>query len=190
MSVKSRQAKIFAALLLSMTTVSLLLMALGVNPPSAGAFCLDNYYALEPVEQAISSQAAQYRGRWDRIEVCYDPAESGGIEQPASPDSSHRPSAGNFHFRIYSGTGRKDGYIETSERWQRQWSVDPRSGERETFTRPDRSNDRTIRVCIVAEPGCSPPTDYQIRRVDALIEALCRTFEIAPECVHYPPGWR
>ncbi len=40
MSDQSRVAKVLAALLVSMTTGAVVLMALGNNPPSAGAFCL------------------------------------------------------------------------------------------------------------------------------------------------------
>jgi hypothetical protein len=188
-SVKSRQTKLFAALFFSMTTVSLLLMALGSNPPSAGAFCLDSYYALEPVHRAVSSHAAQYRGRWDTIEI-YCAAESDVIKQSPSPDGADAGLANDFHFRICNGSGGKDGQIQTSERWRRQWSVDPSRSGLDTFTGPDRSNERTIRICIMVDDKSILASDYQIRRVDTLVEALCRTFEIAPECVHYPSGWR
>jgi len=84
MSNQPRVAKVLAALLVSMTTGAMVLMALGNNPPSAGAFCLSRYYRLGPVEKAIRSRAAQSPGRWNCIEIYYSGAKAGNIEQLAS----------------------------------------------------------------------------------------------------------
>jgi len=208
MSVKPRQAKLFAALLSSMAACALLLMALGNNPPSAGAFCLNSYYSLEPVEMVLVSRAAQYPGRWNSVEICFSGTKTGNIAQLACWAGLDNPDDVNFHFCICNGGGGFDGQILSTERWLRQLSVVPgsmsyedrigeyfyRSGQ-QSFS-PDRrdetltqTNDRTIRICIVAQPRSNPPTDYQTRRLEALLETLCRAFGIAPESVHYSGRW-
>jgi len=198
MSVKPRQAKLFAALLSSMAACAILLMALGNNPPSAGAFCLNSYYSLEPVEMVLVSRAAQYPGRWNSVEICFSGTKTGNIAQLACWAGLDNPDDVNFHFCICNGAGGLDGQILSTERWLRQLSVVPgsmsyadRSGQ-QSFS-PDRrdetptqTNDRTIRICIIAQLRSNPPTDYQTRRLEALLETLCRAFGIAPESVHYP----
>jgi len=220
MSVKPRQAKLFAALLSSMAACAILLMALGNNPPSAGAFCLNSYYSLEPVEMVLASRAAQYPGRWNSVEICFSGTKTGNIAQLACWAGLDNPDDVNFHFCICNGVGGLDGQILSTERWLRQLSVVPgsmsyadrigeyfeRSGQSaaggpdrrdETPTQisyldsrftnhESRSNDRTIRICIIAQPRSNPPTDYQTRRLETLLETLCRAFGIAPESVHYP----
>lgn len=212
MSVKPRQAKLFAALLSSMAACAILLMALGNNPPSAGAFCLNSYYSLEPVEMVLASRAAQYPGRWNSVEICFSGTKTGNIAQLACWAGLDNPDDVNFHFCICNGVGGLDGQILSTERWLRQLSVVPgsmsyadRSGQQsfspdrrdETPTQisyldsrftnhESRSNDRTIRICIIAQPRSNPPTDYQTRRLETLLETLCRAFGIAPESVHYP----
>ena len=84
MSDQPRVAKVLAALLVSMTIGAVLLMALGNNAPLAGPFCLSSYYRLDPVEAAISSQAAQSPNRWKNIEVYYSRTKAGNISQLAS----------------------------------------------------------------------------------------------------------
>ena len=48
---QARVAKVLAALLASMTTGAIVLMALGHNPPSAGPFSLWTYCSLDPVKK-------------------------------------------------------------------------------------------------------------------------------------------
>lgn len=191
MSVKPRQAKLFAALLSSMAACAILLMALGNNPPSAGAFCLNSYYSLEPVEMVLVSRAAQYPGRWNSVEICFSGTKTGNIAQLACWAGLDNPHDVNFHFCICNGVGGLDGQILSTERWLRQLSVVPGSmSYADSPNRPDetptQANDRTIRICIIAQPPSTPPTDYQTRRLETLLETLCRAFGIAPESVHYP----
>jgi hypothetical protein len=68
-SVGTREAKVFAALVVSMATGIIILQALGNNPPSAGAFCLSRYTQTVPVEEAVLSRVGQGEAAWDSIEV-------------------------------------------------------------------------------------------------------------------------
>ena len=181
MSVQSRETKVFAALLVSITAGEIVLMALGNNPPSAGAFCLDTYYRLDPVEKAISSRVAQRRSRWDCIEIYYSGTKAGNIEQLASLSGLASPEDINCHFCLCNGLGGDDGQIQSTEKWQKQWSIMP--------GRTWYGNGQTIRICVIADGKTARPTDYQIKRVEALIEGLCIKFDIAPKSIQYPSDW-
>ena len=181
MSVQTREARVFAALLASMTVGAVILMALGNNPPSAGAFCLASYYQLDPVEKAMASQAAQSPGRWNCIEIYYSQTKAGNIEQLASLNGLTSPDDINCHFVICNGLGGDDGQIQVSIKWQRQWSTI--SGQ--TWY----GNKQTIRICVIADGKTASPTDAQIKRVESLVEGLCRKFNIQPKAVYYPNDW-
>ena len=170
-----------AALLISMTAGAVALMALGNNPPSAGPFCLVNYYRLEPVTGVIASRAVQRPERWDSIEVYYSGTAAGNVDQLAALAGLHSTDEVNFHFCICNGLGGKDGQIQATERWNRQWSIAP--------GRTRRASERTIRICVIADGRNRRPTNCQLRRLQALVEILSRTFEIRPEAIYYPGDW-
>jgi len=182
MTIQKRQARIFVALLASMTTAAIILMALGNNPPSAGAFCLSDYYSLVPAEELTASRAAQFQDRWNGIEIYYSGTKAGNIEQLASINGLHPASNINFHFVICNGLGGHDGQIQPTEKWQRQWSV---------ITGPDASGAQgTIRICLIGDDKTSPPTDLQLKRLAELVQKLSRSFNIRQEQICYPSEWR
>ncbi len=228
MSVRSRQTKVFAALLVSITVGAIILKALGNNPPSAGAFCLSRYYRLDPVEKSILSRAAQYPGRWSHIEIYHSdtgaptkPAE-GGYDQgrPGNaatcssneriPDTQRESRIQNqdsrCHFVICNGRIGHDGQILPTEIWQRQRSPHQlnQSGLSQTGGRrrcigggqlvldktPTGRSEQTIYIGVIADDEAIRPTDFQIRRTEALVEALSRKFDIRPESIHYPDNWQ
>ena len=77
MLVQSREAKVFAALAVSMTVGVIILHALGNNPPSAGAFCLSSYTRVVSAEEAILTPRAQPAGTWKSIKIYYSQTTSG-----------------------------------------------------------------------------------------------------------------
>ena len=182
MSVQPRGEKIFAALLVSIVAGAVVLMALGNNPPSAGAFSLSRYYRLGPVETVILSRTSHLPGYWSCIEIYYSGTKAGNIEQLASLSGSANPKEINCHFVICNGLGGDDGKIQPTEKWQRQWPVVP--------GRTQCDSGQTIRICIIADGKATPPTDFQIKRVEELIEGLYRKFNIQPESIYYPKDWK
>ncbi len=176
MSVQPRQARVFAALLLSMTVGVMVLVALSNKPPAAGAFCLSRYYRLDPVEKVIFSRAAQSRSRWNSIEICYSGTRSGNIEQLTAMLGLAEPADINCHFVICNGLGGDDGQISATGKWQRQWSI--------TSDGAGPGSGGIIRICVIAESKTNRPTDFQIKRTQALTEGLCRKFNIQPQFVH------
>jgi hypothetical protein len=182
MSNQPRVAKVLAALLISMTLGAIVLMALGNNPPSAGPFCLSNYYRLDPIEKAISSQAAQSHYRWNCIEIYYSNTKAGNIEQLASLSGLASPEDINYHFVVCNGLGADDGQIQPTEKWQRQWAIVPG----QTWY----GSSQTIRICVIADDKTIRPTNLQIKRVEALVEALSRKFNIPADYIYYPSNWK
>jgi len=181
MSDQSRVAKVLVALLVSMTTGAVVLMALGNNPPSAGAFCLSSYYRLGPVKEAIPSRACQSPDRWGSVEIYYSGTEAGNIQYLASVQGLSTPEDLNCHFLICNGFGGPDGQVQPTEKWQKQCS-----------SVPDQSwygGLATIRVCIIADGKNAHPTNCQAKRTETLVEGLCRAFNIRPQSIFYPGDW-
>ncbi|MHC4309147.1 MAG: hypothetical protein ACYSSN_04315 [Planctomycetota bacterium] len=184
MSNQPRVAKVLAALLVSMTVGAVVLMALGNNPPSAGVFSLSTYYLknLDSVEEAVRSRTYQSHGRWDRIEVYYSGTKAGNIEQLASLSGLASSEDINCHFVLCNGLGGNDGQIQSTEKWQRQWSIIP--------GRTWYGSGQTIRICVIADGKSAHPTDFQGQMTQVLIEELRRRFDIQPESVYYPRNWQ
>ncbi|MHC4705551.1 MAG: peptidoglycan recognition protein family protein [Planctomycetota bacterium] len=178
MSLKSREVKVLAAFMSSMTVGVLVLMALANEPPSAGAFCLSGYYDLDSIDRVISSQA-QPSVPWNQIAVFYSGTKSGNVQQLAllgsATNTNHTICP--CHFVVCNGFGGADGDIQPTEQWRRQRSITT-AGEA-----------GTIHICVVGDGQHNRPTDLQIKRAEALIAALCRQFGIEPESVGYPGDW-
>jgi len=182
MSEQPRVAKVLAALLLSMTIGALVLIVLRDTPPSAGPFELSSYYRLDPVKQALLSGVAQLPDRWSSIEVYYSQTKAGNVEQLATLSGLASTRNINCHFCICNGLGGLNGQIQSTEKWQRQWSAIP--------GRTWYGSSQTIRICVIADGDTATATDTQIRRTEALVEALSRKFDIHPQSIHYPINWR
>ena len=179
MSNQPRVAKVLAALLVSMTAGAIILMALGDNPPSAGAFSLAS---LIPVEKAVRSRTPQSPGRWDRIEIYYSGTKAGNIEQLASLGGLASAEDINCHFVICNGLGASDGQIQSTEKWQNQWSIIP--------GRTWYGSGQTIRICVIADGKSAHPTDSQRQMMHVLIDELSRMLGIQADFVYYPSDWR
>jgi len=173
MSNQPRVVKVLAALLISMTVGAVVLMALGNNPPSAGPFCLSTYYRLDSIEHALRSEARQTPDRWDSIKIFFSGTQGGNIGRLATASGLHSPAEINCHFVLCNGVGAGDGEIQTTESWQAQ-----------------RGGERMIRICLIGNGVSALPTDYQLKRLESLLEALCRRFNISPNSVYLPRDCR
>lgn len=179
---QTRVIKVLTTLLASMTIVAIVLMALGHNPPSAGPFSLWTYYQLDRIQKAISSQAVQSPDRWSRIEIYYSGTKAGNIEQLASHSGLANPEDVNFHFCLCNGHGGEDGQIQATKKWKRQLSL--------ISNRTWRGSGQTIRICMIADGETAYPTDCQLKRIETLVDGLCKKFRVHPESIHYPSDWR
>lgn len=172
MSKQPRVVKVLAALLVSMTTGAMVLMVLGNNPPSAGPFCLSAYYQLDSVDRVIRSQAAQSPNRWNSVEIYFSGTRGGDVRHLAAADDL------NCHFVICNGVAANDGEIQTTEKWQRQWSIRPNHTWQGT--------EQTIRICLIGDGVLAMPTDYQMKRLQTLLEALCGKFHVLADSIYLP----
>jgi len=170
--------KVLLVLLVSMTSGAILLMSLGNNAPSSGAFCLSSYYQLTSAESAIASRTQQSPERWSRVEMFYSHTKGGDIDWLAARSGLSEAKDLNCHFVICNGLGGNDGAILSTEKWQDQTSVVPLQNW--------YGASETIRICVVADGKSSFPTDCQIKRVDTLVCSLTRKFNITPDNVLYP----
>lgn len=170
--------KVLLVLLISMTSGAIVLMLLGGNPPSSGAFCLSSYYELESAEAALASRTQSPPERWSRIEVFYSQTRGGDINWLAARSGLSRPEDLNCHFVICNGLGGNDGAILSTEKWQNQASVVPLQNW--------YGASQTIRICVVADGQTASPTDCQFKRVATAVQFLMREFKITSENVLFP----
>jgi hypothetical protein len=192
MTDQSRQTKVLVALLVSIVLCTMILNALGHNPPSAGAFCLSQYYRLVPVEKLVRSREVERPGYFKWIEIYYSEGGSGGqvasgsniqAEQPNSLSSVSGQEDIDCHFIIYNGLAGHDGQIKPTEKWNRQL---PANRPTDNNKRQARQNEQTIYISIVTNSQNPQPTNFQIKRAEVLAEELRREFNIQPESILYP----
>lgn len=172
MSNQPRVVKVLGALLVSMTVGAFVLMVLGNNHPSAPPFSLSAYYRLTAVDQAVRSEACQAPSRWTSIEIFFSGTRNGSLKQPVGAIDT------NSHFVVCNGTGSGDGEIQTTDLWQKQWGVQP--------SRTWQGSSKTIRICLIGDGVSALPSDYQLKRLEMLLEALCRKFHIPAKSVFLP----
>jgi hypothetical protein len=180
MTIRKREARVFAALAVSMTVAMLILKALSQNPPAAGAFCLTRYNDLPAIEKAVALDAGQPPRQWNTIEIFYSQTRGGNIEELAELEGLTSPDELNCHFIIGNGLGADDGQIIKSVKWQKQ-----------LYAGSGIINDKkqtVIRICVIADK-IARPTDFQIKRTEALTEILRRKFDIESLSVYYPDDW-
>jgi len=181
MSNQPRVVKVLAALLVSMTTGAIVLMALSGRPPQAGPFSLASYIGLTPIAESLPSRAAQQPGRWRSIEVYFSGTAAGNIEQLASLSGLADKEDLDCHFIVCNGAGGDNGQVLATAKWQRQWSIIP--------NRAWNGPSQAIRICVIADGTNTPPTEYQIQRTYTLIEKLSQKFSINAKAICYPENW-
>jgi len=194
MTAQSRQTKVLVTLLVSIVLCTIILNALGHNPPSAGAFCLSQYNQLDSVEKLIRSADFLRPGYFKWIEIYYgegrvpnrDASDSDiQVEQSLSGVSDLEDI--DCHFIICNGRGALDGEIKPTEKWKRQLPVENRPDD--NIRRPWKC-EQTLYVCILIDGQNAQPTNTQIKRLYVLVEELCRELKIHPESVIYPNSWQ
>ena len=193
MTIRSRESRVLAVLVVSVLAGAVVLSALSHNPLSANAFCLSQYYHLNSVAESVGSGTRQYPGRWEKIEIHYGdygvPSERTKREidrslQNSSPAGCVSAGGGaDCHFIICDGYAGRDGQIKATESWNSQFASDHTKQKR---PEPFDEMGRTIHICIVATDKNAVPTDSQLGRTEALVQELCRRFRIRPDAIRYP----
>jgi hypothetical protein len=196
MTAQSRQTKVLVTLLVSIIVCTIILNILGHNPPSAGAFCLSQYNRLVPVEKLVGSRDVQRLGYWMGIEIYFSECKvnnrvvSGSncrIEKSDSLSSISVLEGNSCHFIIHNGLTGYDGQIEPTVKWNKQLPADCSV---DSSKQQAAHNVQTLYICIAMNDQSTQPTNFQIKRVQALVEELCREFNINSESVLYPSNWQ
>jgi hypothetical protein len=197
MTVQSRQTKVLVVLLVSILLCTIILNMLGHNPPSAGAFCLSQYYSLAPVEKSIDSLEVRRPRYFKWIEIYYskdnschrDSTGSNTLKVEQSGSLSNISDRQDFdcHFIIHNGHSGADGEIEPTENWKRQLPVKYRPDDK---IRRAWQCEQTIYICIVIDSQSTQPTNIQIKRLYVLVKELCRELNIKSDSVLYPNNWQ
>lgn len=170
--------KVLLVLLVSMTSGAIVLMLLGNNAPSEGAFSLSSYYRLVPLSEVTATRTIYQKERWNRIEIHYSNTRAGNIKSLSELNGLSDPKQLNCHFIICNGLGGTNGQIQATERWQSQKSA--------MAPGIHGSLDKSIIICIIADGNAVPATDSQVKRLEKLVEVLTRRFKISKDQVHYP----
>ena len=165
-----------------MTIGAIVLMALDNHSLSAGAFSLAGYTNLNPIEQVTLNSVMPNKQKWDFVEVYYSGTEAGDFLDITSFNGLMNTEDVNFHFLVCNGTPGADGKIQASAKWRKQRAA---LGDQDFF-----GNNRTIRICVVADGMKSLPTDCQLKRTTGLVEVLTRKFDISPQQISYPANWK
>ena len=196
MTAQSRQTKVLVTLLASIIVCTAILNMLGHNPPSAGAFCLSQYYRLVPVDKLVSSRDGRRLGYWMGIEIYFSECKANNravsgsnlrIQKLGFSSSISNQEKNSCHFIIHNGFDGHDGQIEPTVKWNKQLPAD-RSVENKRHQ--NGHNVQAIYLCVALNSQSTQPTNFQIKRVQVLIDKLCREFNINSESVIYPNSWQ
>jgi len=178
-----RLYRVLVSLLISMTVGAIMLIALS-HTRLSGVFIL--FSVQKKIERALQSDVPQVPALWNRIEVFYSNTDRGNIAYLTAYLRQLKglqwPEGINCHFVVCNGREGREGEIQTTKRWQSQWSAIPC----ETW----HGGATTIRICVVALSDGTFTTNLQKRLVHALIKELCKRFGIPDESVSYPKNWQ
>jgi hypothetical protein len=91
------------------------------------------------------------------------------------------------HFVVHNGHTDTDGKIEPTEKWKKQLPAMPYS---DGNIRHSGQPEQTIYIRIEINSRSTRPTNFQIKRLYALVEELSRELNIKPDSVFFPSNWQ
>ena len=176
MAARNRSVTVLFSLIASMTVGALVLMALDNHRPITGAYSLSSYLRLDPAENAVKNTVTKAVSHWDQVQIYYSNTSGGNADELALLTDLANGTTAQFHFVVVNGDGAEDGAIQAGEFWKLQRLCQGRNG--------------VVRVCVISDGRSKSVTDCQLKRTDALVESLIRTFDISPRNIHYPVNWQ
>jgi hypothetical protein len=176
-----RNTKVLVAALISIAIGAVVLKTLDSNPLPAGAFSLSEYYHLAPVEKVIPSNIAQTNLCWNSIEISYINAKAIVDNKQYSRSDLFNHNILNYHFIVWNSFVGGNGQIQSPEKWQSQLPTTP--------GRTWYGSEEVIHIGVIIDGKIPHPTDFQIKRTEALVEALSIRFNIPAESIYYPDNW-
>ncbi|MHC4114541.1 MAG: hypothetical protein ACYSSL_04380 [Planctomycetota bacterium] len=176
-----RNTKVLVAALISIGIGAVVLKTLDSNPLPAGAFSLSEYYHLAPVEKVIPSDTYQTNLHWSCIEISYINTKATVDNKQYSRSDLFNRNIVNYHFIVWNSFVGGNGQIQSPAKWQSQSPTIPG----QTWF----DNEQVIYIGVVIDGKINRPTDFQIKRTEALVEALSIRFDIPSESIYYPDNW-
>lgn len=176
MAARNRSVTVLFSLIASMTVGALVLMALDGPVPITGPFSLSSYLRLNAAEDAVKNTVTERMGSWNTVHIYYSRTTGGSADELALLTDLATGTKSQFHFAIGNGNGAEDGAIQAGQYWKLQRLCQGQNG--------------VVRICVISEGGTGSTTDSQLRRTNALVESLVRTFDISPRNVRYPANWQ
>ncbi len=167
---QGRLVRVMLVLMASMTAGALTLLALEGKPIRPMAFSLTSETRLNPVHKVLGLSEAIAPGRWNKVEISYEPNNGQLTDQLGLTGLLAR----NYHFVISDGSGGADGQIFASPQWIKQQQCNPDSGI---------SEKHTIRICLIGDPNVQKSTPNQARQLEALVSSLIRYCHMEPNVV-------
>src|SRR3954465_5621414 len=119
-----------------------------------------------PPKTANTLNAIPVRGMWKHIVVHHTATPSatpGGIDR-FHREKKHMENGMAYPFLIGNGHGMRDGEIFIGERWKRQIQGGHLASE--------QLNMSSIGICLVGNFESKPPTDRQMKSLEALVRRL------------------
>lgn len=167
---QARTTRVLVILTASMTVGGFILMTLDNHGPARGAYSLASYLRLDPIDKVVLDSIRNQRTTWGGIEVYYSGTDQGNLNQMLGDGITA------FHFLVCNGHGAEDGQINFTPNWAAQKYVD--------------LSDNTIRIYVIANRNTNPVTGSQWKRTSALVDSLCRNFNIPADKIRYPSDWQ
>ena len=176
MAARNRSVTVLFSLIASMTVGAFVLMAMDDHRPITGAYSLSSYLRLDPAEEVVKNTLTVNSGHWDQVQIYYSNTSGGNADELALLTDLANGTKVQFHFMVGNGNGAEDGAIQAGEFWKLQRLCQGRNG--------------IVRVCVISDGRSESVTDCQLKRTNALVESLIRTFDISPRSIHYPVNWQ
>ena len=172
---RNRTVSVLVCLVAAMAMAAALLTVLEPAPtaPATGIRLTSLDRESEPENTLFNTVPSPKSGRWAAIVIHYSGSAEGSLKSITQAHEKVGKAGGGYHFVINNGSGKPDGEIEMSFRWQRQVN-----GEFGTGSHASWHNQHSIGICLVGDPQTQAPTDAQMRELEWLVCQLQAKFNI------------
>lgn len=145
------------------------------KPTSASAVAAGGGIS-KPVSDAIQNASVK-PGRWKHIVIHHSGVDEGTVKgmDRYHREVRHMENGLAYHFVIGNGDGMRDGEIAVGQRWRQQLDGG--------HLRSESQNKVAIGICLVGNFDKSPPTEKQMKSLNALVKALMKRAQLSPTAV-------
>lgn len=176
-----RTFKVLAALIVSMSAVSGLLILLEPRPLAPGGgpalAVLDTTPAT--LDTLFTTQPAIRPRQWQAIVVHHSGTPSGNLQTLSERHRSTGLTGIGYHFVIGNGDGAADGEVQVGYRWTRQLAANHLL----TGQSAGWYDQHAVAICLVGDGNSASPTKAQLDQLVKLVNTLQRKLAIPADRV-------